>query len=410
MTRALLRICALGLVAGAFPLAVATAAGGDETGFVPLFDGKTLDGWKKVGGGATYRIEGDTIVGESGPGPNTFLRTEKAYGDFIFKVEVKLDDPSNSGLQFRSHERIEKNGNVRVFGYQAEVDPSDRAWSGGIYDEARRGWLFDLKGRPEMQKAFKLDGWNAYVIEARGPHLKVTLNGVPCGDILDTMDLEGFLALQVHAVPAGKTGRIRWRNILLKDLGRSEWKPLWDGKTLNGWKAIGDGHWAIEDGAIHGTKSAGEARSGHLVSQDSYGDFAVRLKYRDEKGNSGIYFRAQEDGSDGGVKGIQADIGPGDETGGLYEVGGRGWLAKAEPQKDPKAPASKVVKAVKPGDWNELAVIALGDRIVVRVNGIKTAEVRDERARGRGHFALQLHGGNDMDVRFKDIEVLPLRE
>ena len=110
-----------------------------ETGFVPMFDGKTLDGWKQVGGSAKYRVDGDEIVGTVDPSMkgNAFLRTEKTYGDFILKLDLKLEIPGNSGIQFRSHERVEKNGAIRVFGYQAEVDPSPRAWSGGLYDEAR---------------------------------------------------------------------------------------------------------------------------------------------------------------------------------------------------------------------------------------------------------------------------------
>lgn len=179
----------------------------------PLFDGKSLGGWKKVGGGATYRIEGEEIVGEVGPGANTFLRTDKEYGDFVLELDVKLDIPGNSGIQFRSHQKPGDNG--RVFGYQYELDPSDRAWSGGIYDEARRGWLFPLKDHPDAQKAFKKTEWNHVKIKAVGTHLQTWLNGVPCADLNDSEDATGFIALQVHA---GKEGRIRWKNIQLTDL------------------------------------------------------------------------------------------------------------------------------------------------------------------------------------------------
>src|SRR5262245_66556368 len=90
-------------------LALTAGAGrGDDKadkGFVPIFDGKTLDGWKKAGGGATYRVEDDCVVGEVGPGANTFLRTEKSYANFILKVEAKLDVPGNSGIQIRSHQQ-----------------------------------------------------------------------------------------------------------------------------------------------------------------------------------------------------------------------------------------------------------------------------------------------------------------
>ena len=233
-----------GLIAIAPIAARPSMAAGDEPGdegFVPMFHGKSFDGWKKVGGGATYQFDGDTIVGKVGPGSNTFLRTEKTYGDFILKLDLKLDIPGNSGIQFRSHQQPSDDGNGRVFGYQCEVDPTShavdptsRAWSAGIYDEARRGWLYPLTGHPEAQRAFKVDGWNQYTIMACGPHIRTWLNGVPCADLIDTMDLEGFIALQVHS---GKAGQIRWKDVRIKDLGRSAWKPLWDGKTL-----VGMGH------------------------------------------------------------------------------------------------------------------------------------------------------------------------
>ena len=385
------------LLLGCFLVAPASADA-VETGFVPMFDGKTLDGWKQVGGSAKYRVEGDEIVGTVDPAmkSNAFLRTEKTYGDFILKLDLKLDIPGNSGIQFRSHERVNKDGSVRVFGYQAEVDPSPRAWSGGLYDEARRKWLFDLKDHPEARKAFKVEDWNAYEIEARGPHLKITLNGVPCADYLDTMDLEGFIALQVHA---GKSGVIRWKNVRIKDLGRSDWKPLWDGKTLSGWDSTGGGRWTIEDGTIHGTNASAEPKHGHLFSEREYGDFAVRLKFLSKRGNSGLYFRVDEAGSLG-VRGFQAEIDPVNDVGGLYETEGRGWVVRPNPE--------DVKKWIKPDAWNELSVVAIGDRMVVHVNGFKSAEVVDPRARRRGKFALQVHGGQDVDVRFKDVEILEL--
>jgi len=191
----------------------------DAEGFVPLFDGKTIAGWRKAGGDATYWTEDGCIVGKVGPGPNTFLCTEKTFSDFILKVEAKFDVPGNSGIQFRSHQRPDTG---RVYGYQCEIDPSDRSWSAGIYDEARRGWLFTLENKEDARKAFKRDDWNEFVIEAKGRHLKTYLNGVPCADYVDESDqadLEGFIALQVHR---GKQGQIRWRNIRIKVLDKAE--------------------------------------------------------------------------------------------------------------------------------------------------------------------------------------------
>jgi 3-keto-disaccharide hydrolase len=374
-----------------FALATVTIAA--EEGFVQLFDGESLDGWTKHGGGATYRIEGDCIVGEVGPGSNTFLCTDKEYGDFIFKVQLKLDVPGNSGIQFRSH-IAEKDD--RVFGYQCEIDPSQRAWSGGIYDESRRGWLFPLKGHEEARKAFKPNDWNEYVIQAVGPSLKTWINGVPCADLIDTADMSGLIALQVHS---GKQGRIRWRNIRIKDLGRSQWKPLLAKNTLDGWEKIGGGQWTIKDGILHGKSSADEKEHGLLITKACYADFAVRLRYKANQGNSGLYFRSEKGGG-AGVLGFQAEIDDAGGAGGLYETGGRAWVVQPTPE--------KVKSWYKPGEWNQMSVVALGRRVVVHVNGKTSAELLDDPGRIEGHIALQLHGSQEMDVEFADVEILEI--
>ncbi len=371
-----------------------THGAAEEEGFVPLFDGKTLNGWRKAGGGATYKVEDGCIVGEVGPGANTFLCTEKTFGDFILKLEAKFDVPGNSGVQFRSHQR--ENG--RVFGYQFEIDPSDRAYTGGIYDEARRGWLFPLADKPEAQKAFKRDDWNSFVIEARGPRLRTWVNGVACADLIDTMDMEGFIALQVHA---GRQGRIRWKNIRIKEWGKSQWQPLWDGKTFDGWRQIGGGKWSVENGEIVGANVKTEAQHGHLITKEPFTNFAVRLKFKATQGNSGLYFRVEEGGF-AGVKGFQAEIDPQNDVGGLYETDGRAWVVKPKPE--------DVKKWLKVNEWNEMSVVALGDRLVVHVNGHKTADIVDDKGRKQGYIALQLHGGQDVDVRFKDVEMMRLNQ
>ncbi len=364
-----------------------------EEGFVSLFDGKSLDGWTKHGGGATYKIEGDCIVGEVGPGSNTFLCTDREYGDFVFKVELKLDVPGNSGIQFRSHVADK---NDRVFGYQCEIDPSDRAWSGGVYDEGRRGWLYPLEGREQARRAFKRDDWNEYVIQAVGPSLKTWINGVPCADLIDTADMSGLIALQVHS---GEQGRIRWRNIRIKDLGRSEWKPLLAKNTLDGWEKIGGGKWSIEEGIVRGLATADETEHGLLITKARYTDFAVRLRYKAQRGNSGLYFRCEKGGG-AGVLGFQAEIDEAKDAGGLYETGGRAWVVQPSPE--------QAKSWFKPGEWNRMSVVALGRRIVVHVNGKKSADLSDDPGRTEGHIALQLHGRQDMDVEFADIEILEI--
>ena len=213
---------------------------GLEEGFVPLFDGKSIDDWIVRGGDAKYAVKGNKIVGTSVKHtPNTFLCTPREYSDFVLILELKVDDGLNSGVQIRSHSFDEKttvtgkypNGKPfkreispgRVHGYQVEIDPSERGWSGGIYDEARRGWLNKLDGdsNKAAREAFRNNEWNEYRIEARGDSIKTWVNGVPAADLKDDMTASGFIALQVHGIGGDekKVGKkVRWRNLRIKEL------------------------------------------------------------------------------------------------------------------------------------------------------------------------------------------------
>mgnify|MGYP000068508508 FL=1 len=181
----------------------------------PLFNGKNLSGWKKLNGKAEYKVVDGAIVGISKMGtPNTFLATKKTYGDFILEFDFKVDDGLNSGVQLRSESKKDYQKG-RVHGYQFEIDPSKRAWSGGIYDEARRNWLYPLTQNPAAKSAFKNNEWNKARIEAIGNSIATWINGVPCANIWDDMTPAGFIALQVHAIgnaaDEGKT--VSWKNI-----------------------------------------------------------------------------------------------------------------------------------------------------------------------------------------------------
>jgi type 1 glutamine amidotransferase len=163
--------------------------------------GDGLAGWI-ASGDALWTRDGDTVIGAVGGGAQSFLHTEASYADFLFEVDVKCAVPCNAGIQFRSYV---KNG--RPFGYQAEIDPSPRAWSGGIFYEGG-GWLDDLADDELARAAFRRDGWNRYRIEALGDHLRVWVNAVPTADLVHAKDASGVLAFQVHA---GGQGEIHWR-------------------------------------------------------------------------------------------------------------------------------------------------------------------------------------------------------
>ena len=166
----------------------------------PLFNGKNLKGWTQRGGKATYKVKDGTIVGYSRMNTdNSFLCTEQDYGDFILEFDFMVDDALNSGVQLRSHS-LPTYQNGRVHGYQFEIDPAPRSWTGGIYDEARRGWLYPMIRNSSAQTAFKNKEWNHARVEAVGKSIRTFVNGIPCADLYDTADSTGFIALQVHSI------------------------------------------------------------------------------------------------------------------------------------------------------------------------------------------------------------------
>jgi len=213
----------LALAAFAFfaaSLAAATPpAPAPAPGWVSLFDGKTLDGWRNpYTWGESKVVAGEIQLTAD---KKFFLVTEKSFGDFVFEVDILLPaGKANSGVMFRA--RVEPN---KVYGYQAEVDGDPaRGWSGGLYDEGRRMWFSSpIKGDVASEKAFrdragaafKRDGWNTYRITCQGPRLKIEVNGVVTTDITDAMDATGPIGLQHH----GEKGQTyRFRNARIKAL------------------------------------------------------------------------------------------------------------------------------------------------------------------------------------------------
>ncbi|GAA4429878.1 PVC-type heme-binding CxxCH protein [Bremerella cremea] len=205
-------------------------------------------------------------------------------------------------------------------------------------------------------------------------------------------------------------------------------KPIFDGKTLNGWSGI-DKFWSVEDGAITGTTTPDNPTKGNtflIWDQGKVDNFELKLKYRIMGGNSGIQYRSTDLGNHV-AKGYQADIDSGDTYSGInYEERGRGILAQRGEKAtvtDGKGPykaerfaqSADLQAKINKDDWNEYHIIAKGNHLIHKINGNVTSEVIDEGekdSRTSGILALQLHAGPPMKVQFKDIQLkrLPMED
>ena len=311
-----------------------------------LFNGRDLSGFKQLNGQAPFRVEDGMLIGQSITGqPNSFLCTEKDYGDFILEFETLCDDGLNSGVQFRSLSLPEYQ-NGRVHGYQCEIDPSDRAWSGGIYDEARRGWLVTLLDNEAGRNAYKSNDWNHYRIEAIGNLIRIWLNGVNTANLYDNETLTGFIAFQVHGIgnnTALEGTEIKWKNIrILTDnleanlkqgilapevntipnfLSDNEkaagWRLLFDGTTTNGWRGahketFPESGWKVTDGQLIVLKSDGgeSTNGGDIVTVDEFTAFELSVEFKITAGaNSGIkYFVTEAEKPSGSAFGLEYQI------------------------------------------------------------------------------------------------------
>ena len=182
----------------------------------------------------------------------------------------------------------------------------------------------------------------------------------------------------------------------------SAWVSLFNGKDLSGWKNNGQEQWSVEDGTIVCASVAG--KYGYLTTEKSFRNFDLRVKFKAEAlGNSGVFLRSKITGMDPqhgpDIEGMQVEVDPsvGKHTGGLYESGGRGWVAM---------PSEAGENALQPGAWNELEIQAHGNHIVTMLNGTKVVDFTDSAQKfNEGVIGLQIHTGGGVKMRWKDISI-----
>lgn len=407
------------LILMGMPLITAGVLLAQDAEWQDMFNGKNIKSWKKLNGNATYLVEDGCIKGICTINtPNTFLTTGVEYTNFVLEFEMKMDKDLNSGVQIRSHS-LPTYDNGRVHGLQIECDDSRRAWSGGIYDEARKGWRYPLEYNPASKSAYKSGEWNKYRVLAYDNRIVTWINGIPCANLLEESAETGFIALQVHAInDSNLAGRqIQWRNVRIKqatatDLEESRkvtapevsyqknkltpaeiqqgWKLLWDGTTTTGWRGIKSevfppSGWVINDGVLSVEKSAGaeSANGGDIVTTKLYRNFILEVDFAITEGaNSGIkYFVNTElnkgEGSAIGceyqilddVKHPDAKMGvAGNRTmGSLYDL-----ITADGKIYNPDLPVKKYVNGI--GRWNRARIVVNGNKVEHYLNGCKIIE------------------------------------
>ncbi len=380
-----------------------------------LFNGKDLKNFKQLNGDAKYEIKNNELIGTSKMGtPNSFMATKNEYGDFILEFDVLVENGLNSGVQFRSLS-IPEYMDGRVHGYQCEIETSNRKWAGGVYDEARNGWLYPLSRNPKGQEAFVPGQWNHYRIEAIGPNIRTWINDVQCANLVEDTTAKGFIAFQVHSIHddslEGKT--VRWKNIRIKttDLEnarkevdsdvpeisyltnnltaneiRKGWRLLWDGKTTNGWRGakldkFPEKGWEMKDGILKVLSSGGaESRNGgDIVTNNSFSDFELSVDFKITEGaNSGIkYFVDSElNKGEGSAIGLEFQVlddkkHPDAKMGknGNRTVGSLYDLIRAENNGSSRGKNFKGVDK-----WNNARIVVKGGHVEHWLNQIKVVE------------------------------------
>jgi hypothetical protein len=379
-----------------------------QSKWINLFNGKDLSGWKQLNGKAKYVVTNGEIVGTTVFGePNSFLVTEQNYGDFILELDFRLDADMNSGIQFRSESKADYRDG-RVHGYQMEIDPSPRAWTGGIYDEGRRGWLYSMEYNVAGKKAYKQREWNHARIECIGPVMRLWINGIATAHLVDDLTIRGFIALQVHSVTKAENSgqQVRWRNIRIQTQNLKASAPdslfvvnlspntlseqekfngvklLWDGKTSAGWRGaykteFPKSGWAIKDGVLSVAQGDGaeSENGGDIVTEETFGAFDLQFEFRLTEGaNSGVkYFVTEGEGNKGSAIGLEYQVlddkGHPDAKEGV--VGNRTLASLYD-----LIPSIKITRDAPPiGAWNSGRIVVYPDnRIEHWLNGNKVVE------------------------------------
>jgi hypothetical protein len=389
-----------------------------QEGWVLLFDGKTLDGWRDFKGEgvtAPWKAEKGTLTSlGQGSDSTGYIVTGKQYENFIITFDWKISEAGNSGLLYHVVERPEyKVPYVTGPEYQI-ID--DIGFPDKLEEWQKAGADYAMYVADTNKKVIKRAGaWNTSKIVFDNGHAEYWLNGEKLLEFEAWTDdwfarksggkwdfaPEYGLARSGHFAVQDHGSRVWFKNMKLKELPRKpKQEILFNGKDLTGWDVYGTEMWYVEDGELV-CESGPDKEYGYLGTRKYYDDFDLSIDFKQSaNGNSGIFIRSYiRKGVN--ISGWQVEVAPpGHDSGGIYESYGRGWIAQIPDEKE---------KILKMGEWNTMRIKVVGDNVTTWLNGVTMTELTDQKiGQGKGRIMLQIHSGGGIRVSWKNIQLTEL--
>jgi hypothetical protein len=425
MKKVLILLSALAAVACAAPKENTLTKAEMADGWELLFDGQTLNGWRSFNAptllGDSWVVE-DGAIFTTGKGDDAhgYIVTEKVFENFDLKWDWKLSKGGNSGMIYHVQEGP-------AFSVPYVTGPEYQIIDDENYAEMNGGYVLEPWQRcavdyamyvPDFDTApyIKPAGeWNTSEIIFDNGHVTYLINGKVTVEFdawtpdwfarKDSgkwnnapeygVSRRGVMCFQDHGYPAW------FRNIKVKELpSKSVEEELFNGKDLTGWINYGTELWYVDEEGNLVCESGPDKGYGYFATEKYYNNFDLSLEFKQEaNGNSGVFIRSTVDGTK--VSGWQVEVAPkGNDTGGIYESYGRGWLIQIPEEKE---------NILKEGEWNTLRVLCEGDRVQTWLNGEPMVDITDDKiGAGNGRIALQIHDGGGIKVRWRNLKVKTL--
>lgn len=387
-------------------------------GWQLLFDGRTMNGWKDYNGTTLTQpwhvVDGCIQAKGDGSDASGYIVSDKQYENFELSWDWKLSKGGNSGMLYHVVERPQfpvpyVTGPEYQLIDEANFPDKLEEWQKCGVDYAMH--LPDLT-KMKMNPAGE---WNNSKIVFDNGHVEHWMNGEKILEFEAWTDdwfakknsgkwanapeyglaKKGVLCLQDHGYPAS------FRNIKIKELPRTTKEvSLFNGTDLTGWETYGTELWYVKDSLLI-CESGPDKKYGYFATREYYDDFDLTVEFKQEAdGNSGIFIRSFVE-PDVKVNGWQVEVAPkGNDTGGIYESYGRGWLVQIPDEKE---------NILKVGDWNTMRIKVQGDNVTTWLNGEEMVNINDEKiGQGQGRIALQIHDGGGIKVLWKNLNVKTL--